>query len=559
MLIIPVIATSPLLYLQSIFLLEKEHLQFYPLAFAAVVYFFYNEGKDNSFSVGIRLNIAKAIVAILFATSCYALVRSSPWLAHLCLVLQIFAWALGRFSNLSVLRIAGICGLIAVTVPAPMGLDQKLVQSLQSLSSNISSRLMDVTNIHHLKRGNIIEINSKPLFVEEACSGVDSQYALMAVAGVLLLVGRAGLIVSLITIVTVPIWAILGNLLRIYLIVVGLEFLDIDLSIGMAHTVLGLVVFSLAAYAHWSSVQFLNYLELKYFTKEASPEYSVALPSVNKSKVAPKADINSIGQTEFVAKTINKKETNTTDTSKRKVGFFIATAVLLLLMPVGGLAVVRHYTQDIPTLSQDIVDRFPGEKDLPARVGDQTRVYYMNEARDRRNLLGQFSRIWTYNGNLGVQIAALDMPFRGWHPLWDCYLMAGWNRIRTEEIRSVANGMKLAFPFFETVLENEEGEFAVMHFSLFTEDGLPFTDAGVLNPNLEESPAVPNSPEGTTLRAQRSADQTRDPLTFQFQLLSKTRIAASNKEIQQFREMYLELRTRVFEKSMPVVQSLKGL
>ena len=77
------------------------------------------------------------------------------------------------------------------------------------------------------QKGNIIEITARPLFVEEACSGVDSQYALMAVAGGLLLIGRAGLVVSLITIVTVPLWAILGNLLRIYSIVFALEFLNL--------------------------------------------------------------------------------------------------------------------------------------------------------------------------------------------------------------------------------------------------------------------------------------------------------------------------------------------
>ena len=63
---------------------------------------------------------------------------------------------------------------------------------------------MDLTQILHVRRGNIIEIASKPLFVEEACSGVDSQYALMAVAGGLLLVGRAGFLVSFLTTITVP-------------------------------------------------------------------------------------------------------------------------------------------------------------------------------------------------------------------------------------------------------------------------------------------------------------------------------------------------------------------
>ncbi len=86
----------------------------------------------------------------------------------------------------------------------------------------------------------------------------------MAVALVLLLIGRASVLVSVITIVTVPIWAILGNLLRIFSIVIGLDWLGIDLSHGTQHTILGLCAFMLAAWAHWSSVQFLNFVEIRW-------------------------------------------------------------------------------------------------------------------------------------------------------------------------------------------------------------------------------------------------------------------------------------------------------
>jgi exosortase/archaeosortase family protein len=94
----------------------------------------------------------------------------------------------------------------------------------------------------------------------------------MAVAGVLLLIGRASLWVSMATIVTVPIWAILGNILRIFAIVLGLEYWNLDLSEGTKHTLLGLVCFSMAAWAHWSSVQFLNFLE----TFRGMPAFNVA-------------------------------------------------------------------------------------------------------------------------------------------------------------------------------------------------------------------------------------------------------------------------------------------
>ncbi|MFY8200036.1 MAG: exosortase/archaeosortase family protein, partial [Pirellula staleyi] len=262
--VLPMIAIAPLLFFQAMYLWSREHMQFFPLAICASWSFFYREGQSNALLSLFRVRLSW-VLSVMATILCFiALILYSPWMAHVASVLLCVSWAFGKFGNLTPLRICGICGLLAVTIPLPLEMDQTLVQVLQGLSASISSRLMDLTGILHFQKGNIIEIAAKPLFVEEACSGVDSQYALMAVAGILLLVGRAGLVVSLITIVTVPLWAILGNLLRIYSIVFGLEFLNVDLSSGAVHTILGFITFSLAAFAHWSSVQLLNYFVCVY-------------------------------------------------------------------------------------------------------------------------------------------------------------------------------------------------------------------------------------------------------------------------------------------------------
>ena len=536
-LIIPFIAISPLLYLQSMFLWEKEHLQFYPLAFAAAAFFLYTEGAPDGLVIGWRRHIAVACSVATMGLVALSLVIISPWMAQFALVLLIFNWALGRFGKLTPLRILGICGLIAVTVPAPGGWDHRLVQSLQQLSSTICSHLMDATNVLHIKRGNIIEIVSKPLFVEEACSGVDSQYALMTVAGVLLLVGRAGLIVSMITIVTVPIWAILGNLLRIYTIVLGLEFFSVDLSSGPVHTVLGLVVFLVAAWAHWSSVQFLNYLELMYYTDRS-------IKSKNPLAWAPGESVSTT-----LSKAIRKNE-GTFLFAKAWLTFPI---LLLLLAPVGLAAVIEHYQKEVPSISRSVADSFPGERDLPSIVTGQSRLHFQHESRNIRNIQGQHSRTWHYLGEFGQQVVSLDLPFRGWHPLWECYENAGWSRESTVEIKQSPYGTTLDFTFYESVLENLEGDFAILHFSLFDELGRPYTTQGGFE-RLEGGNRF-----AYTFLNMFNRDKTRnEPLTFQIQMLSKTREPATEELKQRFREIYLTMRQQIYEKAMPVVSELKG-
>lgn len=395
-LLLPLISVSPLLYLQASLLWAKQHLQFFPLAFAEAAWFLYQEGNTNSAISKVRRRIA-LLLAIGGILLCYiALALYSSWLAHSATILLTFAWSLRKFGNLTPSRILGICGLLAVTLPPPNNGDQLIVTGLQSLSTSVSGLLMDITQILHVRSGNVIDIESKSLFVEEACSGVDSQYALMAVAGVMLLVGRAGLVVSLITIVTVSLWAILGNLLRIYPIVFGLEWTGVDLSTGTSHTILGLITFSVAAWAHWSSVQYLNFMSFRYSADELPDFQSAQVP---------------MGQG------------SPTTFSRWSLLF---PALMLVMTPASFFGVISLHIP-LPTVTPQITSTLPSGSDLPEALYSSKRVRFNTTERvkDQAGLMGQHSRIWSYESGEASQTVSLDMPFRGWHTLWVCYAGTG--------------------------------------------------------------------------------------------------------------------------------------
>jgi exosortase/archaeosortase family protein len=373
---------------------------------------------------------------------------------------------------------------------------------------------MDVSQITHVKRGNIIEIASKPLFVEEACSGVDSQYALMAVAGVLLLLGNTKLIVSLITIVTVPIWAILGNLLRIYSIVIGLEFLGVDLSTGTTHTVLGLIVFMIAAWAHWSSVQLLVYLQESFLIRSSIP---------------PRASLDT--------------PIRRTDASAEKLNLGWAWLILpgcaLLLMPAGGLGLYNHLRTRMPYISQDVADQFPGKGDLPLRFMDQTMVDYRTESRKERNLFGQHSHTWFYQGKLGRQSASLDFVFREFHPLWICYSASGWEEQGIKRITIDDFGKQEQWPYYEILLENKQNEYASVYFGFFDENGNQFDyDHTTLNGEDFQRPR-------TFLDIIKPPRDLGNPLLFQFQLLTTTNEPLAEEQLTSHRQQFKSLRDRI--------------
>jgi len=188
----PIVSLLGLLAAQSKFLSAKQHMQFFPLVYAAAFWFLYQEVKAETFPSGSRskFSVVAAVLGLAFAYA--AILIQSSWLGNFTFDVLFFAWCLGRFGNVSVLRVVGICSLLLVALPPPFDLDLSLIQWLQGASTWVSTRLLHILSILHIQNGNVIEIQSKSLFVEEACCGVDSQYALMAVAGVLLLASKAG-------------------------------------------------------------------------------------------------------------------------------------------------------------------------------------------------------------------------------------------------------------------------------------------------------------------------------------------------------------------------------
>ncbi|MEI7459446.1 MAG: exosortase U [Pirellula sp.] len=529
------IALAPLLFFQAIYLWSREHMQFFPLAICASCSFFYWEGQSKALLSLVRVRLSWVLSGMATLLCLIALVLYSPWMSHVASVLLCVSWAFGRFGNLTPLRIFGICGLVAVTVPLPLEMDRTLVQVLQGLSANISSRLMDVTGILHFQKGNIIEIATKPLFVEEACSGVDSQYALMAVAGILLLIGRAGLVVSLITIVTVPLWAILGNLLRIYSIVFGLEFLNVDLSTGAIHTILGFVTFSLAAFAHWSSVQLLNYFVCLFSS----------------------LDLNAIGRS------VNQQDGKVGAISKTSgmpvfKGLFTVPFVLLLFFPFGivGLLEFSFRSVNPPLFASQLANMFPKDGDVPNQLLGSERIGFTTKTRVSNDNLGQYSRIWQYSRENADHVASLDFPFRGWHTLWRCYQATGWKEQQRIRVETSADDESIQWPFYESRLQNMSGEHAVLHFSLFDGNGAPF-DSDIAMERNDAQSRISKDLISTMLRQLRSLKNPIEPVTFQFQLMTRSDSPIPPEQIQIYRQMFLKLRETVHKKSLPALEAFR--
>ena len=128
-------------------------------------------------------------------------------------------------------------------LPPPFGFDIQLVSRLQAFTSVRASQLLDYFGINHLMVGNVIEFPDQRLLVEEACSGMQSLFALFAYTALYVVWRRVPVFRSALLILISAFWAGVLNVVRVMAIAVAANRFDIDLSSGWRHEVLGLAVF----------------------------------------------------------------------------------------------------------------------------------------------------------------------------------------------------------------------------------------------------------------------------------------------------------------------------
>ncbi|MGH7522802.1 MAG: exosortase/archaeosortase family protein [Gemmatimonadales bacterium] len=165
--------------------------------------------------------------------------RFSIWLALLGVVLFCFGWRQARHWWLPLV-------LLALAIPLPALVTNQLAIPLQFEASKLGTALIHWRHIPVRTTGNVIQLPNATLFVAEACSGLRSLSALIAlgvmIGGMYLrtTVGRLSIIG-----LTIPL-AILLNGLRIFLTAFLVYFVSPELGHGFMHTSEGFAMFIVA-------------------------------------------------------------------------------------------------------------------------------------------------------------------------------------------------------------------------------------------------------------------------------------------------------------------------
>ena len=147
--------------------------------------------------------------------------------------------------------------LLLTIIPPPGRRDEAIALSLRQWAVWASGQVLDLVKIPHVNTGTLINVMGHRLGVEDACSGIHS---LMAVVAVTLMLGfywhRPAWRIATITLCSI-VFVVWANVLRIAIGAYLVEAWKIDILSGSAHELLGLMLFIICIALSASLDQFL--------------------------------------------------------------------------------------------------------------------------------------------------------------------------------------------------------------------------------------------------------------------------------------------------------------
>lgn len=265
-LVLLAIAHLPLVFTEYSSLWSKEHYQFYPLALISFAVYFRARRLPGAFHWRPICWVLVAIDIALLSFGCgltnslmgVGLTRS-PFLAVLGFWLMMFAVCIACSDRDVKTSLAYLIVLPLITIRPPLGDDQLLILWLQRVTTSVASEILNFFGYLHLRSGVILEFPGKNFQVADACSGVQSLYAVLFLAAFVTCGYRRKFFHTVIVVASGLLFAGVMNVIRISVIAIAWETSGTDLTSGFAHDVIGYAALFAAAMLVFSADAFLDF------------------------------------------------------------------------------------------------------------------------------------------------------------------------------------------------------------------------------------------------------------------------------------------------------------
>ena len=256
------IACLPLLTLQLKLTWRRPYYEFLPFVLAGSVAILYARRQELGPLEPGRARVSYLMVVLAWLLLALAELLYSPWLGGVA-TLFLLATILYGVGGASLLRKAlPAWAFLWLALPPPFRFDRAMIQLLQELATRWAGAAMDALGILHVVFGNVIEIGGRSLFIDEACSGVNSLFSVLACAVFFVCIARRKLLHAVLLAACAVAWVLVANVVRIVTVATLLVCWGIDVTSGWKHDALGFVLFVAALGFIWSTDRFFLLLAL---------------------------------------------------------------------------------------------------------------------------------------------------------------------------------------------------------------------------------------------------------------------------------------------------------
>ena len=453
-----ILAPLPLLVVYFMQLWTLEQYQYFPVLFLALGMLFFArwdrvpEGPKSWFAWGL---IAAGALATLVGA-----VKWSPWAGCLGFVLFLGAFLVSQ----SGLRPTqwGLMHLWPATwmlLRPPLNLDYQLTTWLQAVTARVSSHLLDHLGVIHRLSGNVFYLPKGTLFVEAACSGVQSLFSLLFCA-ILLVVWqyRSAILLPLYAIVAV-FFAGVMNIVRVTVIAIAQEWWRLDLAHGWKHEVLGYVCLFVAILLLLSCDRLFRVLFFPVPTDASEARLYNPLELFWNRQMASMA----------VGETTVAKPTRAQPLGMTRLGLGLACALVpILILPqlVYGYAAWKA----VPAGKQ--ARYWEPSKDIFQALPSTVSVVDYSVSKDASNpALGEHAHMWVLKGPdfISRVVASQHAEI---HDLCACYRGNGW-QIDDRALIENENGKAQQWDTVAAKFVNSETVFGYLYFSTMDRQARP--------------------------------------------------------------------------------------
>ena len=529
------VAQLPLLLIHFKNLWRYPHYSHFPIIFIAFGMLVHHRLTNSSrYLLSYRILTGLMLVSG-FTLTLYATIIYSPWIAMLGLICVLGGLMAGSVPANHKWNWLGIWLLLFLVLPIPLGLDQELILLLQFLSSKISSRVLDVIGVDHLMLGNVLKLPQEELFVDEACSGIQSFFALLSCTAIYLLCYSRSFVHSVILLVAVFPWSVIMNTLRICVIAIFNSRVTVDLSHGTPHEVLGGGIFIMTLILVISFDQFLYFL----FGPVKRPNRVDRNPFINfwNSLIAGTSSSASMSRAKKYAIKLPLQPSVLIFASALGFGA-VCFAQLIVCVPKG----FQNFSGDSSAQKATVIALDISEETLPQSLNAFERAGFRKITRDPSSIYGLHSSYFVYKKPEINCILSFDFPYQERHDLRKCYRARDW-QILEKGYEEIQPENEKALPYTRILLRNIFNEYGVVFYSGISSNGEFYTGFLKTADSVEKI-----QKKLTNIIPEYKKLETKADLTYyQFQLFTQTNREFKENELKQLEDLYVNARLEIMK------------